>query len=411
MFIDHHFSFLAKCVYNVSLSLVADLRVRPQSIVRTFLISFLASPKSMREFLRSYRIFATLLIGMSVLGVGILATYPARADQNESLLRPSLPDSPTVSSNETLVEIPQSLTEIYVQGGVPKSLPQLIEMEQQQQRVAGRIGACTVNVAIGPAQGCGVIVTASGYVLTAAHVGMRPGKSAIITFSNGRTAKATTLGMNRGVDAGLMKINDGQNDGKPWQYANLGRSENLVAGMWCIAAGHPGGFDRERGPVARVGRILKVRDESIVTDCALIGGDSGGPLFDLTGRLIAVHSRIGNDVADNLHIPIEHYDMSWNRLAASEAWGYLPGFKPVLGVRGDPTSAVAKIEVVKIGSPAEEAGIRTGDVIEQFGDAVISDFNSLTAAVADTMPGERALCWITRKGERIRLSVEIGRDD
>jgi len=360
----------------------------------------------MRDSNRHRQLLATFAFGLaSVVGIGILASPDARADQATTTLRAER----AATAIETFVEVPASLKTLYDLGGVPDSLPQLMELEQQQQKIASRVGACTVNVAIGAAQGCGVIVTGSGYILTAAHVGMRPGKTATITFSNGRTAKATTLGMNRSVDAGLMKINDGQNGNQPWPFATLGRSENLVAGMWCIASGHPGGFELQRGPVTRVGRILKVRDDSIVTDCALIGGDSGGPLFDLSGRLIAVHSRIGNDVADNLHIPIEHYDLSWDRLSASEAWGFLPGFRPVLGVRGDPQAGNARIELVKIGSPAESAGLKTGDVIEQFGDVMIGDFNSLTVAVADTMPGERVWCWITRNGERIRLSVEIGR--
>lgn len=295
---------------------------------------------------------------------------------------------------ETRVDVPQSLASIHKQGGIPTSLGQLDDLQRQHQTISQRVGAVTVNVAIGAAQGCGVIVTPSGYVLTAAHVGMRPGKTAIITFSNGRTAKATTLGMNRSVDAGLMKIDDGQNDGKPWPFATMGRSENLVEGMWCIASGHPGGFDLQRGPVTRVGRILKVRDDSIVTDCALIGGDSGGPLFDIGGRLIAIHSRIGNDVADNLHIPVQHFEADWDRLASSVAWGYLPGFRPVLGVRGDPKATLARIEFVKLGSPAEAAGVRTGDVIEQFGDITIQNFGALTVAVADTMPGELSLIHI-----------------
>ncbi len=240
---------------------------------------------------------------------------------------------------------------------------------------------------------------------------MRPGKTATISFSNGRTVFATTLGMNRAVDAGLLKINGGQNEGKPWPHATLGSSETLLPGMWCIATGHPGGFDRERGPVTRVGRILKVRDDSLVTDCALIGGDSGGPLFDLEGRLIAVHSRIGNDVADNLHIPIEHYDNTWEQLAAGKAWGFLPGFKPVLGVQGNPSATEARLELVKIGSPAEQAGLLSGDVVIKFGDTPIKDFSSLVNAVADTMPGERVACLVIRNGEQIRVSVEIGRDE
>ena len=163
--------------------------------------------------------------------------------------------------------------------------------------------------------------------------------------------------------------------------------------------------------MTRVGRILSVRSEAIVTDCALIGGDSGGPLFDIAGELIAVHSRIGNDVADNLHVPIDHYGESWDRMLSGVAWGFLPGFRPVLGVTGSKSSPQAIIEVVHPGSPAASAGIKPDDIIEQFGNVVITDFESLKLAVADTMPGERLKIWINRGGVRKRLTIEIGRAD
>ncbi len=311
----------------------------------------------------------------------------------------------------TEVAIATSLTSLLSSGGVPQTIDQLRELESQQRKVAAAVVDCTVSVKIGPAQGCGVIITESGYILTAAHVAMHPGKTADIMLSDGRVVQATTLGMNRNVDAGLIKINPNQNGGRPWPHASLGSSEELVPGMWCIATGHPGGYDRQRGPVTRVGRILAIRPTAIVTDCALIGGDSGGPLFNITGKLIAVHSRIGNDVADNLHVPIDHYATSWERMQQSDSWGSLPGFKPVLGVKGDPSATEAIVEFVHAGSPAEAAGILPGDIIEEFGDKSINDFESLREAVADTMPGERVRVLINREGKRRMLNVEIGRAD
>lgn len=313
------------------------------------------------------------------------------------------------SRQGTEVPVPAELQALLTRGGVPADLDELRLLERQQQAVAKRAFACTVSVQIGPAQGCGVIITESGYVLSAAHVAMRPNKLAWITLTDGRKVRAKTLGMNRNVDAGLIKIEPGQNNGQPWPYASLGTSANLMEGMWCIATGHPGGYDLERGPVTRIGRILRVSENSLVTDCALIGGDSGGPLFDIAGRLIAVHSRIGNDVADNLHVPIDHYGESWDRMQSKEAWGFLPGFKPRLGVKGNKTADQAIVEVVAPDSPAEAAGMKVGDIVEQFGDVVISDFESLREAVADTMPGERVNVWINRGGNRRRLSVEVGR--
>ena len=319
--------------------------------------------------------------------------------------------SPAHSGFGTEVPLNPQLTRLLVKGGIPDSLDQLRQLERQQQRVAATAVKATVSVQIGAAQGCGVIVTDTGYILTAAHVAMRPGKNAIVTLSDGRMYSAITLGMNKHVDAGLIRLNQTSDGGRPWPHATLGTSDNLVPGMWCIATGHPGGYDPARGPVTRVGRILMVKPHAIYTDCALIGGDSGGPLFDIAGRLIAVHSRIGNDVLDNLHVPVDHYDEAWDRMANSESWGYLEGFKPMLGVQGAPASSVAKIEIVRKGSPAEAAGFKPGDIVYQFGDVPITDFQSLVRAVSDTMPGEQVRVRVNRQGRDLRLRVEIGRNE
>ena len=310
-------------------------------------------------------------------------------------------------SDGTEVAVPAELQRLLNHGGEPKTIEQLRLLEKQNRLIAQNVASCTVSVQIGRAQGCGVIITESGYILTAAHVAMRPSKTARVTLSNGRVVLAKTLGMNRHVDAGLMKIDSGQNGNTPWPHATLGKSENLVPGMWCLATGHPGGYDASRGPVPRVGRILRTRLGAIETDCALIGGDSGGPLFDIAGRLIAVHSRIGNDVTENLHVPVDFYGKSWDKMQSGQAWGFLPGFRPVIGVRGPDSSSV----IVYPDSPADKAGIETGDSIDQFGDVVINSFEDLKKAVSDTMPGERVAVWISRDGNSFKRNLEIGRDE
>lgn len=346
------------------------------------------------------------------------SVMPGEDDSLGSLTSPPIATAPSRMIGRSVdavprpgqsLSVPEEIKDLLQYGGVPKDLDQLRLLEKQFQRVSALTETCTVSVQIGPAQGCGVIITASGYVLTAAHVAMRPGKNANLTLSDGRIVKATTLGLNRNFDAGLLKINGGQ--GSNWPHTALGSSDGLIPGMWCVAMGHPGGYEPARGMVTRVGRILEARPGSILTDCTLIGGDSGGPLFDLSGELIAVHSRIGNDVAENLHVPIDCYDDHWADMANGKAWGYLPGFRPVLGVRGRESDVTATVDSVRSGSPAEEAGIEPGDVIEQFGDSKIGDFLALKKAVSDTMPGERIDVWLRRDGVARRIRLEIGRAD
>lgn len=367
---------------------------------------------SKHRFLNVLPLFASV-IWMCALLAATLAEAPAFG-QEAFGARVSKTEGQAVATTkrqrgQTLVEAPDELKNM-LEGYTPSSIEQLQAMEQQQQKIAKGAAACTVSVQIGNSQGCGVIITGDGYVLTAAHVAMRQGLTAELTLSDGRRVRAKTLGLNREVDAGLIKIEEATPDGLPWPHATLGSSEDLRTGMWCIAMGHPGGYARDRSVVMRVGRILAVRPGALVTDCALIGGDSGGPLFDLEGKLIGIHSRIGNDVADNLHVPIDHYDSSWDRLVASETWGFLPGFRPVIGVRGNTAGSEAEILEVVPDSSADRAGLKAGDVVQSFGRVRIGDFKTLIDAVSETMPGEQVVVKIRRGDATLRINLEIGRD-
>lgn len=346
--------------------------------------------------------------------------------------KPILPASAVlpVRTGLTEVDIEPALSRLFrasdVRGNEPQTYEELLALEEQQSKVAEKIQQVTVNVQQGTAQGSGVIITADGYVLTAAHVAGKPNRDAWILMPDGKRLKAKTLGMNRYMDAGLMKIVEPNPSG--WPHASLGSSRNLKSGQWCIAAGHPGGWVRERDPVIRVGRILALVPEksspqgfdkllagnsnsdwtTIVTDCALIGGDSGGPLFDLQGKLIGIHSRIGSDVSDNMHVPIDVYSKSWDRLVQGEAWGTLPGYKPAIGVIGkadDPRAIIAKIIN---NSPAERAGIKEGDLIRQFDGVEIRSFAELIRAVEGTLPGDRVRVELERDGRILTYTLVVG---
>jgi len=198
----------------------------------------------------------------------------------------------------------------------PKAPADLKLLEKKLQEVIGRVRECTVGVRVGVSQGSGVIVSPDGYVLTAGHVVGKPNQPVTFFLADGRTVRGKTLGMYVSADAGLMKITEKG----PWPHVEMGYSSEVKPGMWCLALGHPLGYQEQRPPVVRVGRILRVRATLLQTDCPLVGGDSGGPLFDLEGRVIGIHSRIGSPTDMNLHVPVDVFRENWERLTKGEAW-------------------------------------------------------------------------------------------
>ena len=279
-------------------------------------------------------------------------------------------------------------------------------MQQRIRELTDRILPCTVAVQVGRANGSGVIVNPDGYVLTAAHVIGTPQREATILLPNGTVAHGITLGLNPQLDAGLIRITDPG----PWPFAPLGRSTGIKAGQWCLATGHPGGFEHHRLPVLRFGRILKSEETAVLTDCTLVGGDSGGPLFDLQGRVIGIHSRIGKNLTINVHVPVDPYRDSWDRLARGEVWGLLEedAEEGWLGVTEDPNSPQARILAVLPDSPAQQAGLQPGDVVVRLADTDIDSFSRLQDEVRRHPPGERIDVRLLRQEQVHELQVELG---
>ncbi len=235
------------------------------------------------------------------------------------------------SSSTTKIPLPDALKSLAL-GADPRDKNELVLLQKQQASLSKLLPLVTVNLQHGNTQGSGVIVSGDGYILTAAHVAGKASQRIQITLHDGTRIEGESLGLNRNEDAGVVKITTPLSDpNQPWPHACLGRSSELRNGSWVIAVGHPGGWQSDRPAVIRVGRVLKMIDSTMVTDCPLIGGDSGGPLFDLEGKLIGIHSRIGVDVEENMHVPIEVFYNHHERLISREVWGALPGFQPFIG--------------------------------------------------------------------------------
>jgi serine protease Do len=303
----------------------------------------------------------------------------------------------------------QEINEIFA-GEEPETVGDLRAMQARWLELAPKAIACTVSVRVGRTQGSGVIVSPDGYVLTAGHVVGEANREVDVILPDGQSVKAITLDRNRDVDAGLMRITETGPNGEKitWPHAEMGSSSNLQRGQWCLATGHPGGHLHGRKAVVRVGRVLSPRDTVITTDCTLVGGDSGGPLFDMNGNVIGIHSRIGSLLTANLHVPVDTYRAMWDRVGSAPS----RGVGPFIGVEGDFAPHRAKIVRVLSGGAAEMAGVKADDVITQFDGREVTDFASLAAAVREKRPGDTARVQLRRGGETIELDLVVGtRDD
>ena len=296
--------------------------------------------------------------------------------------------------------------------------------------------------------GSGVIVSNDGIILTAAHVvdGVGGGKGpeeVIIVLNDGREVKAKVLGRDRNRDAAMCKINEGSE----WPHVELAKAESVSQGEWCIAMGHPGGFDPQRGAPVRVGRLWQNNDKAYYrSDCTVSGGDSGGPLFDLDGRVIGIHSSISMDLSENRHVPIGVFHDDWERLRKGDAWGNLnkllsgaedltpkkkekekpeaapaepkpaprepapqPSAKPAvwLGIAMDVVDGNITVTQVSDGSPAQKAGIELEDVILKVDGKAVGGTGDIAAKVRAASPGDEITLTVRRKGAEKEVTITL----
>lgn len=267
----------------------------------------------------------------------------------------------------------------------------------------------TVSIDIGNGSGSGVIVSKEGLVMTAAHVAEGVGKKVTIIMPDGTKLKAKTLGLMSETDAALIQISE------PGEYpfVELNRTGNIKLGDWVFSLGHSGGFNKDRGVVARLARLVGIKNTTYQTDGTLIGGDSGGPLFDMEGRLIGIHSRVGPQLPVNMHVPVQVFIDNWEPLMKSEFMGDGPfAQRPVKGngILGVATLPVeGGLEITKVGkkTAAENAGLKVGDLIRKMDSKEVKTREELQAVIKDKSFGEVLELEITRDGKEQKITVEL----
>lgn len=294
-----------------------------------------------------------------------------------------------------------------------RTVEDLTRLQTKVQAVAAKVAPATVALLSEKtgSSGSGVVTTADGLVLTAAHV-VQGADELLVVFPNGKQVRGKVLGANYSKDIGMVRIKGNGH----WPFVERGQSKQLAAGDWVIAMGHSAGFEPDRPPPVRFGRVIsKGPGNFLTTDCTLIGGDSGGPLFDLDGKIVGINSNIGRSVKNNNHAGIDGFADDWDRLLAGEGWGRLSlnpfanPEMPVLGIEMGLRTSVRGVPVASVvqRSPAAAAGVRIGDVITAVDNSKITNGNELLQVLAKKQPGEVVTLALQRDGKPVEVKVTL----
>ncbi|MFM9881772.1 MAG: Do family serine endopeptidase [Burkholderiales bacterium] len=265
--------------------------------------------------------------------------------------------------------------------------------------------------------GSGFIISSDGYILTNAHV-VADTEEVIVRLTDKREHKARVVGTDQRTDVAVLKI-----DAKGLPAVRIGSTDRLRVGEWVAAIGSPFGFESTvtAGIVSAKSRALP--DDSYVpfiqTDVAINPGNSGGPLFNLDGEVVGINSQIysrsGGYQGVSFAIPIEvamrvkddlvkHGRVHRGRIGVS----IQPVSRDLAESFGlaDPTGAL--VNAVDPGGPADNAGIKVGDIITTVESRKVEHAGDLPRIVGETKPGQKIRLSLLRNGATHELPVTVG---
>lgn len=266
-------------------------------------------------------------------------------------------------------------------------------------------------------EGSGFIVSADGLVLTNAHV-VDQADEVIVKLTDRREFTAKVLGSDKRTDVAVLKI-----DATNLPTVKLGQPDKLKVGEWVLAIGSPFGFDNTVtvGVVSAKGRSLPSDGlvPFIQTDVAVNPGNSGGPLFNTRGEVIGINSQIfsrsGGYQGLSFAIPIDlALKIKQQIVDTGEVHHARLGVliqeinQSLANAFALPTPAGALVAQVMVDGPADQAGIKTGDVIQAVGERKIVSSGELPSLIALSTPGTSVALTVWRDGKAQLINAKLG---
>jgi putative serine protease PepD len=301
-------------------------------------------------------------------------------------------------------------------------------VQQVANRVLPSVVSITIATSQGTGNGSGIVLSKDGLILTNNHVAAAgQGGGLSVTFNDGKTVKATVVGMDPVTDIAVLRAS--RTSGLT--PAVLGSSADLSVGQNVVAIGSPLGLSGTvtSGIVSALDRPVPTSDSSedqstvidaIQTDAAINPGNSGGALVNMAGQVVGINSagilsgsgdQEGGSIGLGFAIPIdEARPIAKQLIDEGRAEHAQLGVTAGASTGSDGLTNGARLQNVTANGAAAKAGLQEGDVITKVGDRQVSDPNDLVAAIRSYRPGVKVTLTYVRDGGTHTAPVTLGTD-